>query len=66
MSKKKRLKVGMLVQVINRRNSEVMPQIYVLIEALGEELWEISPVSNMCWSRHRCFPTKQLKVVLCK
>ena len=64
MSKKKRLKVGMLVQVINRRNSEVMPQIYVLIEALGEELWEISPVSNM--SRVRYFHTKQLKVVVCK
>jgi len=64
MSKKKRLKVGMLVQVINRRNSEVMPQIYVLIEALGEELWEISPVSNM--SRVKYFHTKQLKVVLCK
>ena len=64
MSKKKRLKVGMLVQVINRRNSEVMPQIYVLIEALGEELWEISPVSDM--SRVKYFHTKQLKVVLCK
>lgn len=64
MSKKKRLKVGMLVQVINRRNSEVMPQIYVLVEALGEELWEISPVSNM--SRVRYFHTKQLKAVLCK
>ena len=64
MSKKKRLKVGMLVQVINRRNSEVMPQIYVLVEALGEELWEISPVSNM--SRVKYFHTKQLKVVLCK
>jgi hypothetical protein len=64
VSKKKRLKVGMLVQVINRRNSEVMPQIYVLVEALGEELWEISPVSNM--SRVRYFHTKQLKVVLCK
>ena len=62
MSKKKRLKVGMLVQVINRRNSEVMPQIYVLVEALGEELWEISPVSNM--SRVKYFHTKQLKVVL--
>ena len=62
MSKKKRLKVGMLVQVINRRNSEVMPQIYVLVEALGEELWEISPVSNM--SRVKYFHTKLLKVVL--
>jgi hypothetical protein len=62
VSKKKRLKVGMLVQVINRRNSEVMPQIYVLVEALGEELWEISPVSNM--SRVKYFHTKQLKVVL--
>lgn len=64
MSKKKQLKVGMLVQVINRRNSEVMPQIYVLVEALGEELWEISPVSDM--SRVKYFHTKQLKVVLCK
>jgi hypothetical protein len=64
VSKKKRLKVGMLVQVINRRNSEVMPQIYVLVEALGEELWEISPVSDM--SRVKYFHTKQLKVVLCK
>ncbi len=64
MSKKKRLKVGMLVQVINRRNSEVMPQIYVLVEALGEELWGISPVFNV--SRIRCFRTKRLKVVLCK
>lgn len=62
MSKKKRLKVGMLVQVINRRNSEVMPQIYVLVEALGEEMWEISPVSNM--SRVKYFHTKLLKVVL--
>jgi hypothetical protein len=62
VSKKKRLKVGMLVQVINRRNSEVMPQIYVLVEALGEEMWEISPVSNM--SRVKYFHTKLLKVVL--
>ena len=64
MPKKKRLKVGMLVQVINRHTSEVMPQLYVLVEGLGEQLWEISPVSDM--SRVKYFHTKQLKEVVCK
>ena len=64
MPKKKRLKVGMLVQVINRHTSEVMPQVYVLIEGLGEQLWETSPVSDM--SRVKYFHTKQLKEVVCE
>ena len=64
MPKKKRLKVGMLVQAINRHTSEVMPQVYVLIEGLGEQLWETSPVSDM--SRVKYFHTKQLKEVVCE
>ena len=64
MPRKKGLKVGMLVQVINRHTSEVMPQVYVLVEGLGEQLWEISPVSDM--SRVRYFHTKQLVEVICK
>ena len=64
MRRKKQLKVGMLVQVINRRNSEVMPEVYVIIEKMVGGLWEISPVSDMTISRH--YHTKSLKEVTCK
>jgi len=64
MRRKKQLRVGMLVQVINRHNSEVMPEVYVIVEGLGEGLWEISPVSDMTISRH--YHTKSLKEVICE
>ena len=64
MRNKKGLKVGMLVQVINRHNSEVMPEIYVIVEGLGDGLWELSLVSDMTISRH--YHTKSLKEVICK
>jgi len=64
MRRKKGLKVGMLVQVINRHNSEVMPEVYVIVEGLGEGLWEISPVSDMTITRH--YHTKSLEEVICE
>ena len=64
MRRKKRLKVGMLVQVINRRNSEVMPEVYVIVERMVGGLWEISPVSDMTITRH--YHTKSLKEVICE
>jgi hypothetical protein len=64
MRRKKQLKVGMLVQVINRHNSEVMPEVYVIIEKMVGGLWEISPVSDMTITRH--YHTKSLKEVLCE
>jgi len=54
----------MLVQVINRHNSEVMPEVYVIVEGLGEGLWEISPVSDMTITRH--YHTKSLEEVICE
>ena len=64
MRRKKRLKVGMLVQVINRHNSEVMSEVYVIIEKMVGGLWEISPVSDMTISRH--YHTRSLEEVICK
>ena len=64
MRNKKGLKVGMLVQVINRHNSEVMPEIYVIVEGLGDGLWECSPVSDMTITRH--YHTKSLEEVICE
>ena len=64
MRRKKRLKVGLLVQVINRHNGEVMPEVYVIVEGLGEGLWEISPVSDMTITRH--YHTKSLEEVICE
>ena len=64
MRRKKRLKIGMLVQVINRHTSKVMPEVYVIVEGLGEGLWEISPVSDMTITNH--FHTKSLKEVICE
>ena len=64
MRRKKRLKVGLLVQVINRHNSEVMPEIYVIILKMVGGLWEISPVSDMDITRH--YHTKSLKEVKCE
>ncbi len=64
MRRKKRLKVGMLVQVINRYNSEVMPEVYVIIEKMDGGLWEIAPVSDMTQTIH--YHTKSLKEVICE
>ena len=64
MRNKKGLKVGMLVQVINRHNSEVMPEIYVIVEGLGDGLWEISPISDLTITKN--FHTKSLKEVKCE
>ena len=64
MRNKKGLKVGKLVQVINRHNSEVMPEVYVIVEGLGDGLWEISPVSDMTITRH--YHTKSLEEVICE
>ena len=64
MRRKKRLKVGLLVQVINRHNSKVMSEVHVIVEGLGEGLWEISPVSDMTITKH--YHTKSLKEVVCK
>ena len=64
MRRKKRLKIGMLVQVINRYNSEVMPEVYVIVEDWNAGLWEISPVSDMTITRH--YHTKSLEEVICE
>ena len=64
MRRKRQLKVGMLVQVINRRNSEVMPELYVIIEKMVGGLWECSPVSDMTITRH--YHTKSLEEVICE
>ena len=58
MRRKKKLKIGMLVNVINRHTSEIMPEIYVIVERVVGGLWEISPVSDMTIRRH--YHTKQL------
>tara|TARA_R100000152_G_C6729015_1_gene153959 strand:- start:62 stop:226 length:165 start_codon:yes stop_codon:yes gene_type:complete len=54
----------MLVQVINRYNSEVMPEVYVIIEKMDGGLWEIAPVSDMTQTIH--YHTKSLKEVICE
>jgi len=64
MRNKKNLKIGKLVQVINRYTSEVMPEIYIITYYMGEGTWQISPITNMSITRH--FHTKQLKEVKCK
>jgi len=64
MRRKKQLRVGMLVQVINRHNSEVMPEVYVIVEGMHGGLWECSPVSDMTTTRH--YHTKSLKEVICE
>ena len=64
MRRKKQLEVGLLVQVINRHTSEVMSEVYVIVEGLGEGLWEISPISDMSITRH--YHIKSLKEVLCE
>ena len=58
MRRKKRLKVGMLVKIINRYTSEVMPEIYVITFNMSGGVWQVSPVSDMTITRH--FHTKQL------
>ena len=58
MRRKKRLKVGMLVNVINRYTSEVMPEIYVITFNMSGGVWQVSPVSDMTITRH--YHTKQL------
>ena len=58
MRRKKKLKVGMLVRVINRHTSEVMPEIYVITYNMSGGVWQISPVSNMDITRH--YHTKEL------
>ena len=64
MRNKKGLKVGMLVNVINRHNSEVMPEIYLITFYMSGGVWQISPVTNMSITRH--FHTKQLVEVICE
>ncbi len=64
MRRKKQLRVGMLVQVINRHNSEVMPEIYVIMLKMVGGLWEVAPVSDMTISRH--YHTKSLEEVICE
>ena len=64
MRRKKKLKVGMLVRVINRHTSEVMPEIYVITYNMSGGVWQISPVSNMDITRH--YHTKQLVEVKCE
>lgn len=64
MRRKKKLKVGLLVNVINRYTSEVMPEVYVIVYSLGGGVWVISPVGDLTIERH--FHTKQLKEVICK
>ena len=58
MRRKKKLKVGMLVNVINRYTSEVMPEIYVITFNMSGGVWQVSPVSDMTITRH--YHTKQL------
>ena len=64
MRRKKKLKVGMLVNVINRYTSEVMPEIYVITYNMSGGVWQISPVSDMTITRH--YHTKQLVEVKCE
>ena len=64
MRRKKRLKVGMLVNIINRYTSEVMPEIYVITFNMSGGVWQVSPVSDMTITRH--YHTKQLVEVVCK
>ena len=64
MRRKKRLKVGKLVRVINRYTSEVMPEVYVIVYYMSGGVWQISPISDLSCVRH--FHTKQLKEVVCK
>ena len=58
MRRKKNLKVGKLVRVINRYTSEVMPEIYVITFNMSGGVWQVSPVSDMTITRH--YHTKQL------
>ena len=58
MRRKKKLKVGMLVRIVNRYTSEVMPEIYVITYNMSGGVWQISPVSNMDITRH--YHTKEL------
>ena len=62
MRRKKRLKVGMLVNIINRYTSEVMPEIYVITFNMSGGVWQVSPVSDMSITRH--YHTKQLVEVV--
>ena len=64
MRRKKKLKVGMLVNVINRHASEIMPEIYVIVERMVGGLWAISPVGDLTIERH--YHTKSLKEVKCE
>ena len=64
MRRKKKLKVGMLVNVINRFTSEVMPEVYVIVLHLDGGVWEVSPISDLTIKRH--FHTNQLVEVKCK
>ena len=64
MRRKKNLKVGKLVRVINRYTSEVMPEIYIITYNMGEGTWQISPITNPSITRH--FHTKQLVEVVCE
>ena len=62
MRRKKNLKVGKLVRVINRYTSEVMPEIYVITFNMSGGVWQVSPVSDMSITRH--YHTKQLVEVV--
>ena len=64
MRRKRKLKVGMLVNVINRYTSEVMPEIYVITFNMSGGVWQVSPVSDMTITRH--YHTKQLVEVTCE
>ena len=64
MSNKKKIKIGKLVQVINRYTGEVMPEIYIVTFYMGEGVWHISPIMNTSITRH--FHTKELVEVLCE
>jgi hypothetical protein len=64
MRRKKRLKVGMLVNIINRYTSEVMPEIYIITYNMSGGVWQVSPVSDMTITRH--YHTKQLVEVKCE
>ena len=64
MRNKKGLKVGTLVQVINRYNSEVFPEVWVIVDYLSGGLWEVSPISDLTITKN--FHTKSLKEVICK
>ena len=48
----------MLVNVINRYTSEIMPEIYVITFNMSGGVWQVSPVSDMTITRH--YHTKQL------